>query len=143
MRKCWLFLLCVALVIPAFSVSCGRPAAQESISATCEDFDKQANMVKDVQITMGKTLTVSLCSNKTTGFSWPEKAQIGDPQVAEQTAYKWSAPESSGKVGVPGTEVYTFRALQPGTSVISLAYSQPWAGGQKNARTFKINLTVK
>jgi inhibitor of cysteine peptidase len=144
MRKHWIIVLSVAVVLSALMIACqASPSAQTSISLTCDDFQKQPNMVKDVAISMGKTFTVSLCSNKTTGFSWPEKAEIGDPRVIEQIAYKWEPPQDTGKVGVAGAEVYTFKALQPGASVISLGYSQPWQGGQKNVSTFKANVTVK
>lgn len=135
---------CFTAVIVALLVSCG-PAAnvQGSISISCDDFQKQANVTRDAQVAVGQTVTVSLCSNRTTGFSWPEKAKIGNPQVVEQAAYKWVPPVDTGKVGVAGSEVYTFRAVQPGASSIDLGYSKPWEGGEKDVYTFKLNLTVK
>jgi inhibitor of cysteine peptidase len=141
--KYWIIVFCLALVIPALSISCASSTAVPGISLSCDDFQKQANIVKDTQMKIGQTLTISLCSNRTTGFSWPEKALIGDPQVVEQAGYKWVPPQDKGKVGVPGTEVYTFKALQQGTSMISFGYSRPWQGGEQNVNTFKLNLTVK
>jgi inhibitor of cysteine peptidase len=144
MKKFWLVAICIALIIPAFAVSCSAPGdTSNSITISCDEFQKQANMTREVQMTIGKTLAVSLCSNKTTGFSWSEKGQIGNSQVIEQTGYKWVSPQDTGKVGVPGNEQYTFRALKPGTSNISFGYSRPWQGGEQNVNTLKLNVTVK
>lgn len=117
--------------------------SKASISISCDDFQSQHNIVRTATLNVGETLTVSLCSNKTTGFSWQEKADIDNAQILEQTDYKWNAPQNTGKVGVAGAEVYTFKALKAGASSVSLGYSQPWQGGQKNANTFKVNITVK
>ena len=144
MKIFWIFVFCIALFIPTFSISCtASDGAASPIAISCDDLQKQANTAKDVHLIIGKTLTVSLCSNKTTGFSWPEKAQIDVPKVIEQTGYKWLPPQNTGKVGVPGIEEYTFKALQTGTSTISFGYSRPWQGGEQNVYTLKLNVTVK
>ena len=144
MNKLWIITFCIALVIPVFSISCASSVSTAGpISISCDDFQNQASITKDVQLITGNTLTVALCSNRTTGFSWSEKAQISNPQVVEQTGYKWVSPEDTGKVGVPGTEEFMFKALQPGNSVITFGYSRPWEGGEKNMQTVILNVTVK
>jgi inhibitor of cysteine peptidase len=110
---------------------------------TCKDFEGQANVTRNVEIAAGSTVTVTLCSNKTTGFSWNEKAQVSDSQVLQQADYKWIPPQETGMVGTAGNEVWTFRGLKAGASSVSLEYSQPWDGGKKGAWTFKLNVTIK
>jgi len=137
-------IVCLAMIVAVLLVSCA-PVANTSmpINISCDDFQKQPNIVRDVELTAGSSITVTLCSNKTTGFSWDENAQITDNQVIQQTSYKWVPPAESGKMGAPGNEVWNFKAMKQGKSTISLAYSRPWQGGEKGVNTFKLNITVK
>jgi predicted secreted protein len=121
------------------------PAARTDIpvTVTCDQFSKQANIIQDISVKMGSRVTLSLCSNPTTGFQWSEKAQIGNPQVLEQKSYKFEAPASTGMVGVPGNAVWTLEAMGLGTSTVYLEYSRNWQGGEKAVQTFKLNVTVQ
>jgi predicted secreted protein len=121
------------------------PAARTDVpvTVTCDQFSKQANIVQDISVKMGSRVTLSLCSNPTTGFQWSEKAQIGNPQVLEQKSYKFEAPASTGMVGAPGNAVWTFEAMGLGTSTVYLEYSRNWQGGEKAVQTFKLNVTVQ
>ena len=140
MRKYWFPVLCLVLVLPLLCVGCGSSA----VSVTCDEFSKQKDIVKDLTVSADAAFSVTLCSNGTTGFQWGEQTQIGDPQVLQQTSYKVVAADNTGgKVGVPGTEVWNFKALKAGTSTIYVEYSRPWQGGEKAVQTFKLNVTVK
>ncbi len=143
MARYLLILAAVILAVPGLLSSCA-PAAKTDVtlSYTCDEFSSAKSIEKSIDATVGNKITVNLCSNRTTGYSWPEKAQISDPQVVEQTSYKWVPPESTGAVGVAGTEVYTFKVLQPGTSTIYLEYSRSWQGGEKGTWTFKLNVNA-
>ena len=113
------------------------------VTVTCDQFSKQANIVQDISVKMGNRVVVTLCSNPTTGFQWPEKAQVGDSKVLEQKSYKFVEPASTGMVGVPGNSVWTFEAIGPGTSTVYLEYSRNWQGGEKAVQTFKLNVKVQ
>lgn len=144
MIKSRVFLVLLATVATAIIFGCAPSAGGDvPITVTYDEFSKQKTMVKDVDITNGNKIIVTLCSNKTTGFSWSEKAQISDPKVLEQTAHDWIEPKSDGRVGVAGNEVWTFKTLAKGKSTIYLEYTQPWTDGQKAAWTFKLNVNVK
>ena len=145
MVKYCLLLLCIVFIMPASLLSCA-PATGEAVtvSVTCDQFSKQKAITNDMDVRVGNTISVNLCSNRTTGFSWSEQARISDPQVLEQTGHDFIAPAKDTKmVGVPGTEVWTFKALKPGKSSIYMEYSQPWQGGQKAAWTYGLNVLVK
>ena len=96
---------------------------------------------KTVNIAVGGTLTVTLDSNVTTGYSW-ELKEIGDTNVLQKSDNKYIAP-TSGAIGAGGKEVWTFKALAAGTSTLTMSYSQPWAGGQKDAKSFSLTVVVK
>ncbi len=97
---------------------------------------------KTIEVASGDTLVVTLWSNKTTGYSWSETATISDPGVLLQTNHEYVAPQT-GLMGASGNEVWTFKASKAGVSEVSMDYSQPWEGGQKNANSFLLKVTVK
>ena len=110
-----------------------------------QDFQANDNLVSSIDISQGDTLVIVLVSNPTTGFRWSEQADISDTNVLKQDNHEFSGPESdpAPPVGAPGLESWRIQALTPGTSTVYLEYSRPWDGGEKDARTFTLNVTVK
>ncbi|MCD6567767.1 MAG: protease inhibitor I42 family protein [Dehalococcoidia bacterium] len=98
---------------------------------------------QQVEIANGGTLTVTLQSNSSTGFAWPETVELSDSSVLNQTKHELVPPADTSAVGAPGEEVWTFKALKKGTCAINMEYSQPWAGGTKSAETFNLTVVVK
>ena len=127
--------LAIGLVVTAFLMltACSSLPDQVSIDASSSG--------KTVNIAVGGTLTVTLDSNVTTGYSW-ELKEIGDTDVLQKTDNKYVAP-ANGAIGAGGKEVWTFKALAAGTSTLTMYYSQPWAGGQKGAKIFSLTVVVK
>jgi len=115
------------------------------VNVSCDDFMADQHISKEVQVAVGDSFTVTLCSNPSTGFLWSESAQISDQTVLQQTDHKLVTPESEPPPppGTPGQEVWTFKALKKGTSTISMEYSQPWEGGEKGEWTFVLTVVVK
>ncbi len=127
--------LAIGLIVTAFLmlVACSTLPNQVSIDASSSG--------KTVNIAVGGTLTVTLDSNVTTGYSW-ELKQIGDTNILQKTDNKYVAPPS-GAIGAGGKEVWTFKALRAGISTLTMDYSQPWAGGKKGANNFSLTVAVK
>jgi inhibitor of cysteine peptidase len=144
MNKYRITIFVTASILIILLLACA-PAAKPgaTVSLTCDQFSKQANIVQDVTATVGSTITVTLCSNPTTGFQWGEQAQISNAQVLKQASYKMVGPANTGMAGAPGNEVWTFQALLAGTSTVSFSYGRPWEGGEKGVETFKLNVTVQ
>ena len=115
-----------------------------SVAVTCDDFMNQKHISKQFEIQTGGSLTVTLCSNPTTGFQW-EPAQISDTGVLKQVQHEFIGPESEPPPppGTPGQEVWTFEALKEGTSTVFLEYSRPWEGGEKGEWTYTLTVIVK
>ena len=133
----------IILLLACTPASTPTSAPGAVITVTCEQFSQKAHIVRDVNAAAGSTITVTLCSNPTTGFQWGEQAQISNTQVLKQTSSKMLAPANTGMVGAPGNQEWTFEALQAGASTVSFSYSRPWEGGEKDVQTFKLNITVK
>jgi inhibitor of cysteine peptidase len=96
---------------------------------------------KQVELSAGQTLVVTLPSNATTGFSW-SLADNSDSSVLSETGNQYIAPQTT-LMGAGGNEEWTFQALKKGTSVISMAYSRPWEKDTPPAETFDLTVVVK
>ena len=142
--KSKLILVCAMVAVSLFLFACLPASKQASIDFSCDDFMKDQHISQEVEVAVDGSLTVTLCSNPTTGFLW-ETAQISDQTVLEQVDHKFVSPESEPPPppGTPGQEVWTFKALKEGESTISIAYSRPWEGGEKGAWTFTLTVVVK
>lgn len=136
-----------ALVLPVVAgcspVSGDTPAREASIEVAIDEFEQAKNVTREVVVAEGGTLTLTLGSNPTTGFSWGETAQIADPTVLQQTGSETQAAQAQGMVGAPGAQVWTFKALKKGTTTASFDYSRPWEGGEKGVWSFELTVTVK
>jgi predicted secreted protein len=117
------------------------------VTASAEDFTKEANITKQVEVKTGDVFTVALDSNATTGFSWTEQAKIADGNILKQTAHEYIAPRANDDTkpvaGMSGIEEWWFTAGATGTTTATMSYSRPWEEGEKDARTFVLTVIVK
>ena len=132
MKSKWLLIGLVATVLLVLT-ACSSLPNQVSVD--------ESSSGKQVEIAVGGSLTVTLESNATTGYSW-ELKEIGDTNILQKTDNKYVAP-TSGLMGAGGKEVWNFKALKAGKTTLSMEYSQPWAGGQKDAKSFNLTVVVK
>lgn len=113
------------------------------IEISCDEFSSQQHITKEIEITYPGELIVTLCSNPTTGFQWSEDANIGDETVLQQYEHNFIPPEGTGVVGAAGKDVWTFKSLKAGTTIISFDYSRPWEGVEKGEWTFELTVNIK
>jgi len=136
-----------AMALALLLLACSSGPKQTAVEISCDEFTNQKNITRQVEVGTGDTLTVTLCSNQSTGFAWPISAQISDLTILQQTDHKYVVPEAKGTTppvtGAAGTEVWTFKALKKGTSTIDVEYSRPWEGGEKGEWTFRLTVVVK
>ena len=126
-------------ILPLFS--CIVTSELIEVSVSCEDFGESPHSIlNDYEIGVGDKVTVKLCSNATTGFSWDYV--MSDDNVVKEEDYDFEEPDSD-LPGSAGTEVWTFEGTQAGTTVINFEYSQPWEGGMKAEWTYKATITVE
>jgi predicted secreted protein len=114
-----------------------------TIEFSCDEFAADNHITRDVEIIRPGSLIVSLCSNATTGFQWEETAGISDTSVIVQQSHSFVEPQAGDSVGAPGKDVWVFDSAGAGTATVSMSYSRPWEGGEKDAWTLTLNVTVK
>ena len=119
-------------------------ACSPAIDVSYDDFMNLQHISQEVEVAVGDSFTVTLCSNPTTGFEW-ESPRITDQTVLEQVGHKFEALEFTDppKEGAAGKEVWTFQALKEGESTVSMEYSRPWEEGEEATWTFNLTVTVR
>jgi len=96
---------------------------------------------QQITLSPGDSLVVTLDSNATTGFSW-SVAGISDETVVDEVSNEYQAPDSE-LMGAGGQEVWTFEAVDEGTSTIEMQYSRSWETEVEPAETFIVTVVVE
>ncbi|MFI5776059.1 protease inhibitor I42 family protein [Nocardia sp. NPDC051570] len=98
---------------------------------------------KDVSLTVGQQLVLSLQANHTTGYQWKMQAldqsiveQVGDPEYHP-------ASTSNSPMGAGGTSVWHFTAVAPGTTTLALDYARSWEQDTAAAQHFTVTVQVR
>jgi len=127
-------LLLGILLVSGFA--CGSVSDDVCVTASCSG--------KEVKVAVGGSVTVTLDSNPSTGFSWA-LTENSDESVLQEASHEYVPPETSGTpvLGKGGEEVWVFNALKEGKSNISMEYKQPWEADAEPAETFDLTVVVK
>jgi len=112
------------------------------VNISIEQFQSQPHINVVTSTVLGGELTVALGSNPTTGYQWTEEALIRDDDIIEQISHAFVAPETD-KPGASGEEIWTFKALERGTTTILLIYSRSWGEAGVGFWTVDITATIK
>jgi inhibitor of cysteine peptidase len=93
---------------------------------------------REVVMQTGRTLTIRLKENASTGFRWIVQAK---PDILRESADHAEGPK--GPPGQGGVRTFSFEALGPGSGELDLEYRRSWEKTAKPARTFKILVRVR
>lgn len=118
----------VCFVIAAVMMTGLRGGGADDSKAAVANEASDTDPCRPLTVSPGEKFVIELPANRTTGFSW-QIAKPLDEKVVKLVESKY-LPVKSGVVGAPGKEVWTFTAVAPGQSTISLVYSRPWEKGK-------------
>ncbi|MFC2062905.1 protease inhibitor I42 family protein [Chloroflexota bacterium] len=131
-------LVFLVLITSVSLLSCIVTSRAIGVEISCDDFTENPHsIINEFQTEIGDKITVKLCSNPSTGFQW--SYDITTTGVLKEEDYDFEEPEETIP-GAAGIEVWTFEAVEEGTTEVKFAYSQPWEGGEKE--TWAYNMTV-
>ncbi len=98
---------------------------------------------KTVKVAVGGTVTLTLESNPTTGFSWTGVDKVDkDILKLERNDYK-EKDHPAGMVGVGGRDTIVYRALKKGKAKIELIYMQPWEPDSEFNTKYTVTVEVE
>ena len=118
----------------------GAPPAEKKVKGVqLTDSDSG----KTVKVAVGKSLTIVLEGNPTTGYQW-QIGKIDGASVREEGKPEYVAKKRpAGMVGVGGTFVFRFKAVKPGKSEIKLVYLRPWEKDTPPAKSFAVKIEAE
>jgi len=91
--------------------------------------DSFSRRYKSIRIPLGKTFTISLDSNPSTGFSWL-LVDISDKKALEIVKKEY-VNTGSLTVGAAQTEQWSFKTINPGKTVLTFEYRQSWEDNEQ------------
>ena len=129
------------LILMLLLFSCIVTSHDYHVEISCDEFaNNPQNMGDDFEMEVGDKIHVKLCSNATTGFAWSYEMS-GDTVLTEED-HDFEEP-GGDVVGAAGMETWTFEAIEKGTTIINMEYSQQWENGIKGEWTYKISVVVE
>ncbi len=139
-RYVTLAVICVLLCNTAAAWQAPTAKASAAAGSTTVNVGDQENG-KDIDLTSGGVLIVSLSSNPSTGYRW---AVVGDPTPLKlQKASFRKQAGSPQMVGAPGVQVFRFSANSAGMATLTLNYSRSWEYNVPPAKTFSVRVKVR
>jgi inhibitor of cysteine peptidase len=120
--------------------SCIVTSHDFSVEISCDEFNESNHRTGEVEVEVGDKIRVELCSNATTGFQWDYETTIEN--VLREEDHDFEEPNGD-VVGAAGIEVWTFEAVETGTTEVQMEYSQPWEDGSKEEWTYTVTVTVE
>lgn len=121
-------------------VSANSGAATKKEIALAEVSSKKAT-TDQIEVAAGREFKVTLASNATTGYHWELAAPL-DEAIVKLVNSEYQAPKT-GLIGSGGHEIWTFRAVARGQTVIKLKYVRPWEKEAAPAETATYKVTVR
>lgn len=99
----------------------------------------QADQGKSIQVSPGDHIIIRLGENPTTGYGWAID-QI-NPEVVSPVASDHTPTPDSG-VGGGGQRIFTFAAVNTGSSPILLKLWRKWEGDKSVRQRFQVTIQV-
>jgi len=132
----------IMLAVSLSLLSCIVTSRAIGVEISCDEFNEDPNSIRnEFQAEIGDKITVKLCSNPTTGFQW--KYEIIGNIVLKEEDYDFEEAEEEGLIGAAGREVWTFEAIEKGTTEVRMEYSRAWEGGEQAEWTYTMIVTVE
>jgi inhibitor of cysteine peptidase len=95
---------------------------------------------KSIEVTNGQEFSIELDANATTGYQW----QLAEPlnnSLLELLSTEYRVSET-GLVGAGGKEIWKFRAVDQGKTMISMKYIRPWEKGTPPVKNVQFQVVI-
>ncbi len=124
----WNLRACVLLVgMAGMAQGCASPAQ------SAYEFHDPA---VPIALPVGQIFSIRLMTNRTAGYDWKLAGPLDTAHLAiVQTQYSKPATEISASTGYM---IWTFRALSPGQTMLSMAYCRSWEPAPAETATFNV-----
>ena len=120
--------------------SCIVTSHDFNVEISCDEFGENNHRSGEFEVEVGDKIRMKLCSDPTTGFQWGYEMTVEN--VLKEEDHDFEEPEGDIP-GAAGKEIWTFEAVETGTTEVQMEYSQPSEGGVKSKWTYNVTVTVE
>jgi len=120
--------------------SCIVTSHDFNVEISCDEFGQNNHRSDEFEVEIGDKIRMKLCSDPTTGFQWGYEMTVEN--VLREEDHDFEEPEGDIP-GAAGIEIWTFEAVETGTTEVQMEYSQPSEGGVKSKWTYNVTVTVE
>lgn len=110
--------LFVALFLSAGAFTAPAHAASKDITLVVTELPAQVRLIP------GESITLSLSTNATTGYTWDTKVS-GTKNSVKVFQGVYAAPAATGMVGVPGQTLWKITAQKVGKAIVTVTTTAP------------------
>ena len=93
---------------------------------------------QEIKVHIDEQFTIALEANPTTGYEW--RATFDESLLKLVESKFEPCKQAEGMVGVGGKQYFTFRALKPGKTSVTLTYQRPWEEHPIDQKIFTVNI---
>jgi len=138
--KLRIFLIFTIFATVLLMSSCIVTSHDFNVEISCDEFGENNHRSGEFEVEVGDKIRMKLCSDPTTGFQWDYEMTVEN--VLREEDHDFEEPE--GEVpGATGIEIWTFEAVETGTTEVQMEYSQPSEGGVKSKWTYNVTVTIE
>jgi inhibitor of cysteine peptidase len=142
------FLVTAGVIVSLLLAGCAATPEHASVEVSCDDFYANQHITGEVHIPVDGTVTLTLCTNPTTGLQWePTVCCPLRSVILAEVDHQVIPPEETGDtspaLGAPGKEVWVYKGVNPGTASVSLDYRRPGESGERGEWTYNLTVVVE
>jgi inhibitor of cysteine peptidase len=138
--KSGIFLIFTIFATALSLSSCIVTSHDFNVEVSCDEFGESNHRSGEFEVEVDDKIRVELCSDPTTGFQWDYEMTVEN--VLKEEDHDFEEPEGDVP-GAAGIEVWTFEAVEAGTTVVQMEYRQPSEGGLKSEWTYPVTVTAE
>jgi inhibitor of cysteine peptidase len=90
-----------------------------------------------IKVSNGHEFTITLQSNPGTGYQW---TPTFNRTILNLVSHEYK-PASTKLLGSPGTDVFTFKAINHGTDTVKMIYKRSWEKESVQEKIFLVNVS--
>ena len=116
----------------------------DGVNKTLRELGKESPVYSDpatsIEVTIGQEFSIELEANATTGYQW-QLAKPLNNSIIELLSTEYRVSEKA-LAGASGKEIWKFRAVDHGKSIISMKYVRPWEENVPPAKNVQFRVVI-
>jgi inhibitor of cysteine peptidase len=120
------------------------PEPEKTLTMSYGTIATEALNGADIPLEVGQQLQVRLQSNRSTGHQWVQTEPMRGMLLDASPRYEVPVPPegSEPRVGVGGTEIFSFTAARPGVQTLTFEYKRLWETYQEATKKIRYRVVV-